>query len=822
MALAFKWLTRILLLMVVLGLGAFGLAWLVTSGSLPDYDGKYRVSGIDQPVEIVRDIHAVPHILGKTDRDTYFGLGFVHAQDRLWQMEMSRRTAQGTLSELFGERTLRTDRLMRALDIYGISVRAVRHQSPETLAALEAYSAGVNAWISQVGRDALGRGAPEFLLFTQQIAPWTPADSIAVAKLMALNLTAQAAKETRRAALSLALPPERLRDILPDYPDQAVVGMPEFSQMFPQMKAPVLHAAAAPDLSPLNAPGFAGASNAFAANGSRTATGQPLLATDPHLALSAPGVWMLVRMKFPGTDVIGASIPGIPAVVMGRNEDFGWGLTTAYVDDQDVYIEKLDPQDADRYITPAGAQPFRTRDVLIAVKGEVSQSMTLRWTRHGPVIPDGFFGADQVTPQGHVAALAWTGLTEDDHSIESLIGLMRSHSIVQARPALALAVAPAQNVIMADRSGNVAMQVAGAAPLRRLTHQGQGRLPVPGWVAQNDWDGIEPFEDMPFVENPPGGIVVNTNNRTTNQPFPYHLNLDWGDSQRIARATRLLEQREFHSRESFVEIQTDIVSETARTLLPLMARNLWWAGDPAPDDTRGRFRKRALDRLAEWNGEMNQYAPEPLIYAAWVRALTRRLALDELGPLFDQVQGIEPIFIERVLRNVDGAGVWCDITKTEAVETCADITRLALDDALTELEETYGEEMDSWRWGDAHVALQKHPVLGDIFPFSMFVNIEQPTSGGDFTLMRGQMRNSGPTPYANVHGSGFRAVYDFSDPNGSVYIISTGESGHPFSRHYDDLSDLWGRGEYIRMTLDIDEARGGAIGTTRLVPDAAD
>lgn len=820
MELLFRWLVRLVLGLLALAALAAGLAWYLVSGSLPDYQARHVVPGLAEPVEIVRDAHAVPHIFARTEADTFFALGFVHAQDRLWQMEMSRRTAQGRLSELFGPRTFETDRILRALDLHALAVEAVKHQTPETLAALEAYAAGVNAWLAIVARDALGRGAPEFYLFADAVAPWTPADSIAVTKLMALQLTDQAARETERAALALALRdrPERLRDVLPDAPGRAVIGLPDYAGLFPGASFPAPRLAALPPpLLPAPEAGLAGASNAFAALGSRTATGQPLLATDPHLGLSAPGIWMLARMGFPGQDVIGGTIPGIPAIVIGRNRDFGWGLTSAYVDDQDLYIERLNPANPEEYETPEGFRPFRTKDVLIGVAGELARPVRLRWTRHGPVLPPGFLGAGEVTPEGHVAALAWTALEPADRSIEAVLRLMRARSVAEARPLLALAVAPSQNVIMADAT-TVALQVAGRAPLRQLTHQGEGRLPAPGWLAANDWAGFLDFAEMPHAANPPGGIVVNTNNRTSDAPFPRHVGFDWGDSQRIRRAVRLLAAREFHSRDSFVEIQTDIVSETARTLVPLMARDLWWAGQPRPEDEAGRFRQQALERLAQWTGEMNRHAPEPLIWMAWARAFQRRIALDELGPAYERLKRIEPVFLERVLRDVDGAGAWCDVVRTTAVETCPDMARLALDDALAELAEAHGPRMESWRWGDAHVALQHHRVLGGVFPLSLFVNIEHPTSGGDFTLMRGQTPGTGPMPYANIHASGLRAVYDFADPESSVWIISTGQSGHPFSRHYDDLAGLWQRGEYIRMSLDPEDARGGAIGVTRLLP----
>jgi penicillin amidase len=623
--------------------------------------------------------------------------------------------------------------------------------------------------------------------------------------------------ETLRARLSLHLPQERLRDLLPDSPNEPVMGLPEFSAMFPGAmdNAPVREARN--PLDPVPAPGLGGASNAFAATGTRAAGGAPLLATDPHLSLTAPSIWMLARLDLAEGPVMGGTIPGIPSVLIGRNSDLGWGLTSSYLDDQDVYIEKLNPANPGEYLTPAGYKPFETREAVILVRDAEPVTRTLRWTRHGPVIPGNHFGAAAVTPPEHVASLAWTALMPEDRSAGAAIGLMRAHSIREARAAVRDLLAPSQNVTLADRN-SVALQMAGAAPRRQAGHTSQGRIPAPGWLEVNDWQGMRPFGENPWVINPPSGIVVNTNNRLTDATFPDHLSHDWGDAYRIIRAGRLLNAREFHTLESFVEIQTDTVSETARVLLPLIARDLWYSGEPAATGTVERRRQVALERLANWNGEMSEHLPEPLIYAAWVRALKRRLIVDELGALADLVPGSEPVFLERVFRNVDGAGVWCDVRQTTVLETCADTARQALDEALFELEERFGARLESWRWGDAHQALHRHQTLGGIPVLKHLVNIRQSTPGGDHTLLRGQMPGAGPEPYLNIHGAGFRAVYDFSDPDSSVFVISTGESGHILSRHYDDMAALWRRSEYVPMSLDPSLARAGAVGVTRLVP----
>jgi penicillin G amidase len=820
MAFLFRWLMRAILALAALGAASLALAYYLAGQSLPDYDRTLTLEGPEQGLEIVRDRHAVPHILAKTDHDAFFGLGFAHAQDRLWQLTLMRRTAQGRLSEVFGAATLDIDRLMRELDLYGYAQAADDLQTDATKATLAAYAEGVNAWLGVVQDEALGRGAPEFFLFSRDIAPWSPADSIAIHKLMALQLTDKAAMETLRARLSLALPPDRLRDILPDAPNAPIMGLPEFSELFPDAPRdmPVRLAARSP-LDPVARPGSAGASNAFAAEGRRTTGGAPLLATDPHLGLTAPSIWMLARLDLEAGPVMGATIPGLPAVIVGRNADLGWGLTSSYLDDQDIYIEKLNPDDAGEYLTPRGYVKFERRETLIKVRDAAPVRVELLRTRHGPVITGDSFGVDAITPPGHVAVLAWTALTAEDRSVGAGIAMMRAHSIAAAREAAREVLAPSLNLTMADQEG-VAMQMTGAAPRRQEGHTSQGRIPAPGWLAVNDWQGMRPFEENPWVADPPSGIVVNTNNRITAADFPDHLSFDWGDSYRIIRAGRLLGDRRYHTLDSFIEIQTDAVSEAARVLLPLIGRDLWYSGEPSASASAERRRQVALERLAAWNGEMSEHTPEPLIYAAWIRALKKRLAQDELGPLVTLVPGAEPLFIERVYRDADGAAAWCDVKQTTASETCAEMSRLALDDALIELEETYGPRLESWRWGDAHQALHLHQTLGNVPVLKYLVNIRQSTPGGDHTMLRGQSPGDGAEPYLNLHGSGFRGVFDFSDPDSSVFIISTGESGHPLSRHYDDLSALWRRSEYVPMSLDPSLARAGAVGVTTLLPKA--
>lgn len=818
MAVVFRWLMRLASFAVFAVFLAVLLVYYLASRSLPDYDKELPVDGITADIEILRDNAGVPHILTFSDRDAFFGLGYAHAQDRLWQMTLLRRTAQGRLSEVFGTRTVETDTLLRRLDLYRLAVQSVQHQDARTQDALEAYAAGVNARIAEINADSLGRGAPEFFLFNAPLSPWQPADSLAIIKLMALQLSGHLSEEVLRARVSLLLADDaRLADILPDMPGTGVAALPDYASLVPETLP--RYAQGSPEsgaLWPVPERGRAGASNAWAAAPSRSASGGTLLANDPHLGFTAPAIWYLARLQLQDGSVIGATIPGVPAVMIGRSERLAWGLTSAYLDDQDLMLEQLNPDNPEEYRTPDGFKAFETRKTIIEIKNAPPVTLTLRWTDNGPVLPRAQFDLNAVTPQGHVMALSWTALSPQDTSMTAAIGLMTASSVESALELSRAYIAPAQNLTLVD-DDTIAMKLIGAMPRRDPAHQSRGRMPAPGWIAQNRWQGNLPYSSSPEFLNPNGGIIGNTNNKTVDRPFPEHVSYDWGDSQRIIRWQTLMQGRKVHTRESFIEAQLDTVSNAARTLLPLIGRDLWFTEEAAPEGTPARQRQRALALLADWNGEMNEHLPEPLIYAAWLRALQDRLIRDDLGPLADEFDHVEPLFIERVFRDINGASKWCDIYRSARVETCTDIARLALDDALVWIGETYGTALESLRWGDAHQATHDHPVLGEVPILRYFVNIHQSTSGGDHTLLRGRTSGRDPFPFHNVHGAGYRGVYDFADPDSSVFVTSTGQSGHFLSRHYDDLGQLWRRGEYIPMSLDVALARAASVGVTRLI-----
>ncbi len=818
MAFVFRWLMRIASGLFLLSLAAFALAYYFASRSLPDYDARFEIAGLSGPVEIVRDNANVPHIFGTTDQDVFFALGYAHAQDRMWQMTMLRRTAQGRLSELFGRRTLPIDESMRRFGIYQLAVDSVKAQDAETTTALRSYSDGVNAWFTEVNAGARGRGAPEMWWFNHPISPWEPADSIAILKLMSVQYASHLEREVLRARASLQLETARVLDLMPDDPSKGIAALPEYASMIEGVGVADYASTRLDDpLSPFKRLELSGASNAWAAGVTRTAKGSTLLANDPHIDLSAPSIWYLARLELQSGGVIGGTIPGAPVIVTGRSVDIGWGITASFIDDQDIFIEELNPQDSTQYRTTDGWRDFETRDSVVIVKDEPAVTLRLRWTNNGPVLPPTLFDLAAITPPGHVAAIGWTALTGEDTSMSAALALMKAQTVDEALVASERFVAPSLNLTLADRNA-IAMRTIGTVPSRDPNHVSQGRLPSYGYLPENQWQGLLPQSDNPVFQNPVGGIIGNTNNKVVDRPFPNHLSFDWGDTQRVKRWDRLMQARQVHTRESFIEAQLDTVSFTARAILPLIGADLWFTGDAAPEGTPERKRQQALDLLAAWNGEMNEHLPEPLIYAAWLRELQDRLIRDDLGPLAAEFTHVNPVFIERVFRDVDGASAWCDVIQSAPVETCTDVSRQALDDALIWIDETYGSTIEALRWGEAHEAQHDHPVLGEVPLLNWFVNIRQSTSGGDNTLQRAKTSGTGPHPFRNVHAAAYRGVYDFADPDSSVFVTSTGQSGHPLSRYYDNLGELWRRGEYIPMSLDPALARAAALGVTVLTP----
>lgn len=798
----FRWFFYIAVgLFATILIGMAGI-WYFAARSLPNYDRTTTLAGLSAPVEIIRSTDNVPHIMAENDLDAFLALGYVHAEDRLFQLTVLRRAAQGRLAEIYGPRAILSDDLLRRLMLVERSRDSFATLDPATQDALQAYADGINRRIEDLNREASGRGAPEFFLYPDRITYWRPEDSIAILKLWAFASTNALRDEVDMARLSLALPGQGPQIMA--HPGDRPLG--DYAGLFPDQRF------ATPQATPYDvwpdrllgflAPGSTAGGGVWAAAPDQTAAGGAILANDLQTALTVPGLYYLARLELRTGGVIGVTIPGVPAVLSGRNPQLAWGMAPSGVDDQDLFIEALRPGTPDDYRTPQGWKAFERATSTIRVLDDEPRRMILRESENGPILPSAHFGISDILPAGHVAALSWPGLARDDTSIAGLIGLMRAADGVAGLKAAKKIISPSFRLMLADQDGIYAMQT-GRLPVRGAN---DGRLPMPGWLPEFRWQGMR-------VATPSTQPVIPGLQATASRPGA------GGSRPQRMRLAHLTNAREVHSRESLIEEQLDIVSGAARQLLPVVGADLWFTGEPAAPGTAERQRQDALALLAAWDGRMNEHLPEPLIYATWMAELQSRLIRDELGTLADHFTSLYPDFIEAVYRNSDGAAAWCDVVQSAATEDCTTIARQALDAAILTLTERFGPEVSSWRWGDAHQAVHIHPALG-MRPFlGWFANLRQSLSGGDFTLAQAGLLNDGRTPWQAVQAAGYRGIYDLSDPDSSVFIISTGQSGHLLSRHYEDLGELWRRGEYIRMSLDPDLARGGGAGITWLMPD---
>jgi penicillin G amidase len=747
--------------------------------SVDAHEGTLQLAGLKAPVQIIRDENSVPHIYGTSEEDVTFALGVTHAQDRLWQMELFRRVGQGRLAELLGSFALPADRYIRTLNLYGLAEETVPHLAPETQALLNAYAAGVNSYLEQRTIPL----PPEFLFLAHEPEPWVPADSVVMIKLLALGLSGNATRELSRARLAEVLSAEQLAAFFPPYPGDAPVALPDFANLYAD--TPIQEAAAAiPDIGPK------GASNNWVVDGSHTASGKPLLANDPHLGMLAPSIWYLAHLAYPDRNVVGGTIAGVPSVVLGRNDHIAWGYTNTGPDTQDLYVEKLNPDDTSQYLTPEGYATFEERTEILKVRFGVDETFTIRSTRNGPVLPSDFFGADELIPEGHVLAMSWTALTSPDLTIEAGHEITKAQDFEEFRAALRTYVAPMQNMVFANVDGEIGFIAPAQIPIRRDTHETQGLLPTPGWKAENSWNGSIPFEELPQTFNPSTGTIVTANNKIVADSYPYSITKQWDLPFRAERIEELLATSHDHTVESFIAMQMDNGSSFAAKFSPLL---LSMASNSLETEA-------VRARLAAWDHRMDGEKAEPILFLSWMRELTRLVYEDELKEQFASRWRFHPVFMEHALTGVQGKDVWCDNVITEdMIETCADLVDEALALALADAETRFGDDMDAWRWDEAHPVVNRHipgsflPILGDA------LTIARPSSGGNHTINRGQHVIGSSDPFDNIHAAGYRVVYDLSDLDASRYMTSTGQSGNPFSPDFDHLATAWAEGGSIAI-----------------------
>jgi penicillin amidase len=752
-------LTILVVLIIILAGGGFVALW----SSLPTVDGRIVVSGVRGEVTIARDAEGVPTITAEDDNDLAFGLGFAQAQDRLFQMELQRRYGAGRLAEMFGATAIPIDTQMRVLGLYRAAEAAFPTLSPAVRSGIEAYGAGVNAYIS-------GHGLllpPEFLLLRFKPEPWKPADTLVWGKLMDFQLGGNYRGELLRAQLAQTVSADDMAFLYPDYPKDAPRTLAALAPLYRQLPLARLYAALPEGLGPHYA------SNNWVVDGAHSQSGKPILANDPHLGFSTPGFWYLVRLKTPQHAIEGGSVAGTPLVIIGHNENIAWGFTTTTADIEDLFIEKLDPADSSRYMVADGSVSFRTRQETIAVRDAATVTLTVRSTRHGPVISD-MLPAGTIDA-GYVLALEASFLEGDDRSAEALWDIDRAGDWASFRDGLKNLVGPPQNIVYADAGGMIGFIAAGRIPIRKT---GEGWLPAPGWSGDYDWQGYIPFDELPQATNPASGHFVSANNKIVPDSYPYFISRDWDLPSRAKRIEELLTATPRQSPDASALIQADTLSLMARRLVPLMTKIV-------PTNEAAR---EAVDRLQAWDFHMDADKVEPLLFTAWLRQFARAILYGRLGNAAADYWDLRPQVMEAVLTQRPD---WCTDPKKPG-ETCD--TRLAetLDAALDELRRTYGNEMARWQWGRAHIAYFPNAVFERVPLLRDWLRVTIPTPGGYDTVNRGpSLIRDDEHPYEQHFGAGLRIITDMAAPANSRMMIAAGQSGNPLSPHYDDLLSRW-------------------------------
>ncbi|WP_169568659.1 penicillin acylase family protein [Sneathiella limimaris] len=794
-----------------ISLGTLLLAILIIAGlffyvrsSLPKTEGEILVKGLSSEVRIVRDQSAVPHIEGKSIADVSFGLGYVHAQDRLWQMEMNRRIGAGRLSEILGEAAVGRDKFLRTVGFYKSAAETFDRLTEETQAVLKAYTNGVNAYL----RTRTGALPPEFILLNFEPETWTVTDSLVWMKMMSWNLSKNIWDELERMRLLKVMSPAQLAEFLPPYPGDQPPSLPIFKE-YEQFSQSSLQQLA--DIVGERVPEGVGSNN-WVISGENTRSGKPLLANDPHLGLAAPSIWYFAHLKTPSLNTMGATLPGLPGIILGRNDHIAWGYTNTAPDVQDLFLEKVKPDNPGFYQTPDGWQEFETRKEIIKVKDANPVEVTIRSTRHGPVISDVIGGYSDALPDGMVIALAWSSLSDRDVTPDASLPMMRAKNWEEFKKAIQYFTSPQQNMVYADREGNIGYYAPGLIPVRKEQNSAMGRLPVPGWVSDYDWNGFIPFEELPQNFAPKSGRIATANQKIVGPDYDRHITFDWATPYRWRRIMELLEQENEHTVETFRDIQADIYSRLAEEFLVIMQTT-------KPNSPHMR---EALTLLSIWDGRMKSDEVAPLLYTAWLRELNKAVYGDELKGLAPAYVRQRPQFLLNVMTDYRGQSRWCDDKNTDIRETCADILQASLEAALKDLSNRYGDDMESWSWGQAHMAHSDHLPFSKVFPLNLLFDLKVQSPGDTFTVNVGRHNiRDEKYPFTNLHAASLRAIYDFSDLDESLYIHSTGQSGIFFSPYYDDMVEDWANLKYRQMSMNPADYETGSIGTLTLKPEWA-
>ncbi|MEB2125614.1 penicillin acylase family protein [Xanthomonas arboricola pv. corylina] len=768
--------------------------WIYLRSSLPPQDARVDVAGLSAPVDVRFDRSGVPHISAATDHDVFFAMGYLHARDRLWQMEVQRRFARGTLSEVMGEATLQQDVMMRTLDLPSAAATAWPALGGPAQRSLQAYADGVNAWLA-----AEPRLPPEFALLGVKPSRWTVIDSLAWQKVFSLQLSGNFSRELARYVASQSLTQTELATFFEV--DEAVEteGM---AVAMPSASVAGLSRLGVAMEQTLGTGGHFVGSNAWVVSGRYSGDGGATLANDPHLGLHLPSVWYAVVQKGDRLDTAGMSLVGLPLVVFGRNRDIAWGGTSMTADVQDLYFEQTDPAHPERYRFGEEWHQMQTRVETVQVKADFPAGLrpprspikaVVRSSRHGPVI------SDVLGVKTQPIALRWTALDPGDTTYDSILQLNYAANWNEFRQALSLYVTPALNMLFADRHGNIGMQGVGRVPLRAV---GKGAIPTAGWKPETEWMGFIDFDEMPREYNPSRGYIVSANNRNTGEDYPHFISDDWAPPGRAARIEQLIRtQIQTHGTFDVAAsraMQVDRTSLPARAILP----RLLGVAYPQPRQ------REAVALLRDWNGEMSDDSQAATLFSAWMAHLrtelfSRRLQADWLQRgdaqnLDALVGGVSQEALNSLLTAQDSP--WCGRTVTPGQRTCDEVLAASLDAAVKELEKLAGSDPEDWSWGRLHRAYYAHTPFSQIKTTRLLFERRGPGGGSADTIDVADSTFDPATGYRQTFGATFRQIIHFGSGQDSHLLInSSGQSGHPLSRHYADMNQQFSAGQYLSV-----------------------
>ena len=803
--------------LLILGtVAAFGLYHVMTK-SLPTVEGEASVAGLSAEVQIYRDPAGIPHILATSEYDAYVAAGYVHAQDRLWQMDLLRRYGSGRLAEVLGSEAVPIDRLMRTIGIRRLADSLWNTVSEQTRRILTAYSKGVNACI----REMDGRYPLEFDLLQYSPEEWKPQHSLVITRLMGWELALSWWVDLTLGELVTKLGEETARSLFPTYPDDApLILPPDYAQ--PPMRGEVADAStrrvgnnrgegplfdesmrdallSAQRL--LGAPGSAIGSNSWVVTRERSARGGALLANDPHLMHTQPSRWYVMHLHAPEFNVAGVTIPGTPGVVIGSNNRIAWGMTNLMADDVDFFTENISYRDSTYRI---GERVLRlgVRTDSIRVRGGLPVVMQVYSTVHGPVITEVFPQKGLMRKPGRFAprpsvSMRWAGQDASDE-ILAQFRVNRARNWNEFLRAYSTFGVPAQNVLFGDVEGNIGYAAIGCIPLRESGVSPQ--LPNDGSVIARPWRGYIPYAELPRSYNPPGNALASANNRVVDQ-YPDHLSTLWEGDGRIRRIRQLLQEQPRFTAADFRLMQMDVLSLSADTIRDAMVEALHaWP-------TRPVLLTRVLNLLERWDCRMHVSSAEASIFnTAWMRLLHNTFEDEMDSTLFRNyvfLSNMPTRVLPRLL--ADTSATVFDDVRTPRRETKRHILIRSITEAVTELRRRFGADMRRWEWGDMHQVTFPH-VLGTVSPLDRIFNVGPfPLGGNNSTVNNGEY--SFTAPFASSVGPSMRFIADMASPDSSYIILTTGQSGQVFSDHYADHTALWQSGAMHRLVLDPNVVR---------------